>query len=123
MRLPRWWIHAVFAVCLLAPAASAGTFEERKFHLVPFAGFTFFDDDRTFLTGDDLPTGGYFGGHANVRLSCLFLVEVAGGYSEVTTCCDWNDWGHVSGNLMWSPANGNRVTPFASLGGGWSRTK
>jgi hypothetical protein len=123
MRPIRWWIHAAFAACLLARAATAGEFEEKQFHLVPFAGGTFFDDDRHYLTGEELPDAGYFGGRANVRISCLFLVEVAGGFSEATTCCDWNDWGHVSANLAWSPANGNRVTPFVSLGGGWSRTK
>ena len=123
MRPTRWWIHAVFAACLLAHTAAAGEFEEKQFHLVPFAGGTFFDGNRHYLTGEELPDAGYFGGRANLRLSCLFLVEVAGGFSEATTCCDWNDWGHVSANLAWSPANGNRVTPFVSLGGGWSRTK
>ena len=123
MRTSVLWLHAVFTVSLLAATASAGTFEERRVHLIPFAGVTFLDDDRHFLTGEDLPTGGYFGGRANLRVSCLFAVELAGGYSEVTACCDWLDWGHASANLMWSPANGNRVTPFATLGAGWARTK
>jgi OOP family OmpA-OmpF porin len=113
----------VLAACLGARAAAADDFEEKRFHVIPFAGFTFFDDDRRFLTDEDLPTGGYFGGRANARLSCLFLLEVAGGATPVETCCDWMDWGHVSANLVWSPATARRFSPFVSLGGGWSRTK
>src|SRR5689334_385351 len=123
MRTSRWWSPVVFAACLVAGRAHAQDFEERRFHVVPFSGFTFFDDDRRFLTGGELPTGGYFGGRASARLSCLFLVELAGGGTPVETCCDWLDWGHVSANLVYSPATGNRVTPFVSLGGGWSRQK
>lgn len=123
MRARRWLILAALATSLLVRAATAGDFEEKRFHLVPFAGGTLFDGDRLFLTGQDVPDGTYFGGRANARLSCLFLLEIAGGGTPVETCCDWMDWGHVSGNLVWSPATSDRVSPFLSVGGGWSRSK
>ena len=117
-----WWTHAVLAACVLAPAVSAAPFEERRYQVVPYGGFSFMDENRRFLTGEEVPDDAYFGGRASVRMNCAFLFEVAGGFSSVSNCCDWNDWGHVSANVAWSPATGNQATPFVSLGAGWSRT-
>jgi OmpA-OmpF porin, OOP family len=123
MRARRWLILSALAMFLLGRDAAARDFEERRFHVVPFVGGTLFDDDRRFLTGGRVTDDMYYGGRVNARLSCLFLVEVAGGFSSVKGCCDWYDWGHVSGNLVWSPATPARVSPFLSIGGGWSKSE
>jgi outer membrane protein OmpA-like peptidoglycan-associated protein len=116
-------MFTALGAALLVRPAGAGEFEEMRFHVVPFLGRTFFDDDRRFLTGEELEDFVYYGGRVNARVSCAFLVEVAGGGTPSKTCCDWSDWGHVSGNLVWNPATDDRVSPFVSLGGGWSRWK
>ena len=122
MRARTWLIFTALAISLLARTATAEEFKEKRFHIVPFVGWTFFDEDRQFQsTGEELPDDFYFGGRINARLSHLFLFEVAGGVTSVETCCDWSDWGHVSGNLVLSPATDDRFSPFLSLGGGWSR--
>lgn len=123
MRVRRWLILSALAASLLVRGAAAAEFEEKRFHLIPFLGRTFFDDDRRFLTGERLHDNVYYGGRLNARLSRLFLIEVAGGVTPTETCCDWVDWGHISGNLMWSPATTDRISPFVSLGGGWSRSE
>ena len=117
-----WWAHAVVAACVLAPAVSAAPYEDRQYQVVPYAGYAFMDENRRFLTGEDVPDDAYFGGRASARLSCAFLFELAGGFTSVSNSRDWNDWGHVSANFAWSPGYGNQVTPFLSVGGGWSRT-
>lgn len=123
MHVPRWLMFTALGAALLARPAGAGEFEEKRFHIVPFLGRTFFDEDRRFLNGQELEDFVYYGGRVNARLNCSFLVEVAGGGTPSEACCDWSDWGHVSANLVWSPATDDRVSPFVSLGGGWSRWK
>src|SRR6185436_3202415 len=120
MRAGRWLIFATLAASLLAPMAGAAEFEEKRFYVTPFAGWTFFDSERKFITGADLPNDVYWGGRAGVRLTHSFWFDVAGGYTPVETCCDWVEWQHLSGNLMWSPATLNTINPFLSVGTGWS---
>ena len=124
----RWLILTALAASLVARAAGATDagekrFEEKRFYVTPFLGWTLFDKERQFLSGDDLPNDFYFGGRAGMRLSHSFWADLAGGYTPVTTCCDWVEWTHFSGNVMWSPATSRTVNPFLSLGGGWSSYK
>jgi OOP family OmpA-OmpF porin len=119
-RASTWLAFTALAASLLVRAAGAADFEEKRFYITPFIGWTFFDTERRVVTGADLPNDLYYGGRAGVRLNQLFWIDVAGGYSEVSTCCDWVEWTHFSGNLMMSRASLQTINPFISLGGGWS---
>jgi OOP family OmpA-OmpF porin len=123
MRAHRWLIFAALAMSLMARSATGADFEEKRFYVTPFLGWTIFDSERKFLTGDDLPNDLHYGGRAGVRLNRLLWIDLAGGYTPVTTCCDWVEWTHYSGNLMFSPASGRRMNPFFSVGGGLSSYK
>lgn len=121
MRARRWLIFTALAASLLARAAGAADFEEKRFYLTPFVGWTIWDKERQFLTGEDLPNDLYYGGRAGVRLSHSWWIDLAGGYTDSETCCDWVEWTHFSGNLMWSPATLRTFNPFLSVGAGLSR--
>jgi OOP family OmpA-OmpF porin len=123
LRARTWFIFTALAASLLVRAASAADFEEKRFYLTPFVGGTFFDSERKFSTGADLPNDMYYGGRAGVRLSRLVWADLAGGYTNDETCCDWVDWMHFSGNVMLSPASLRTFNPFISVGGGWERLK
>jgi outer membrane protein OmpA-like peptidoglycan-associated protein len=124
MRPRTWFTLTALAASLLARAAGATDFDEKRFYLTPFVGGTLFDSERKLLTGEDLPNDMYFGGRAGVRMNQLLWVDLAGGYTTVKACdCDWVDWMHFSGNLMLSRASLQTINPFISLGGGWSSFK
>ncbi|MBU2502570.1 OmpA family protein [bacterium] len=117
-------ILTALAAALLVQAAGATDFEEKRFYVTPFVGWTFFDNERLFQSGRNLNDDVYFGGRAGVRLTDLLWFDLAGGYTGTKDCADCTEsWTHFSGNLMLSPATSKTVNPFFSLGGGWSTSK
>ena len=128
IRASRWLIFTALAMSLLVRIAGADDtadqrFHEKRFYVTPFVGWTFFDMERKFLNGGDVPNDFHVGGRAGVRLSHMLWLDLAGGITPVDACCDWVEWSHFSGNLMLSPATDNTIIPFISLGGGVSSYK
>jgi len=124
MRPRAWFSFTVLAASLLVRAAGAADFEEKRFYVTPFVGWTFFDDERRFASGQRLNDDLYLGGRAGVRLTRLLWFDVAGGYTGTKDCEDCTEsWTHISGNLMLSPASLHAISPFISVGGGASRFK
>lgn len=122
MRARAWLTLTALAVSLLAGPANAGS-EERRFYLTPFVGWTFFDNERRFASGQQLTDDVYFGGRAGARLAGPLWLDLAGGYTGTKDCLDCTEsWTHVSGNLMLSPSS-HTINPFISLGGGAARFK
>ena len=122
MMRPRTWLTlTALAASLLVRAAGAADFEEKRFYVTPFVGWTFFDTERQFSSGLNLTDDVYFGGRAGVRLTDMLWFDLAGGYTGTKDCdgCT-EDWRHYSANLMLSPATLHTINPFISLGGGWS---
>lgn len=122
---PRTWlVVATMAAALLARAAVAAEVEEKRFYVTPMVGWTFFDNERLFQSGQKLNDDVYFGGRAGARLTDLLGFELAGGWTGTKDCASCTEsWTHVSGNLMLSPAPAHILNPFLSLGAGWSRAK
>jgi len=121
MRTGTWFAFTALAVSVLVGAAGAADFEEKRFYVTPFGGWTFFDTERRFASGQDLNDDVYFGGRAGVRMTDLLWLELAGGYAETKDCASCiENWTHYSGNLMLSPASSRTINPFLSVGGGWS---
>lgn len=121
---PRTWIAlATLAGALLAQGATPAVAEVRPLYITPFIGWTFFDNDRLFQSGEPLTDDVYFGGRAGARMTDLLGVEIAGGYAGTKDCASCTEsWLHFSGNLVLSPAPAHILDPFLSLGAGWSRS-
>jgi OmpA-OmpF porin, OOP family len=112
------------AALLFAHAATAGDFAEKRFYVAPFVGWTFFDGDRHFASGQKLNDDVYFGGRAGALLTHALWFDLAGGYTGTKDCASCTEsWTHFSGNLMLSRASSRLINPFVSLGGGWSTFK
>ncbi len=122
MTRARTWITlAVLTAALLVRAAGAADFEEKRFYLTPFVGWTFFDNERLFSSGQKLTDDVYFGGRAGVRLVSPLWLDLAGGYTGTKDCAECTEsLTHYSANLLLSSATVRTFNPFVSLGGGWS---
>lgn len=120
MRIYRWLTTMVLLALVVVRAASGADFEEKRFYVTPFAGWTLFDNARQFAGGQQLLNDAYFGGRAGVRLTDLLWLDLAGGHSSTKACADEVSWTHYSANLMLSPASARTVNPFLTLGGGRS---
>ncbi len=124
MRPGTWFTFAALAALLMVRAAGAADLEDRRIHLTPFVGWTMFDNERRFASGQQLTDDVYFGGRAGVRLAGPLWFDLAGGYTGTKDCLDCTEsWTHVSGNLLLSRASVHTIDPFISLGGGASRFK
>jgi len=123
MRAHAWLTFTVLACSLLACTSPAQSADAKRFHLTPFVGWTFFDDERRFPTGEHLNNDFDFGGRAGVRLAGPLWFEVAAGITRTTDSLDTKEsWRHISGNLMLASSS-HTLNPFISLGGGASRYK
>ncbi|MFO7609673.1 MAG: OmpA family protein [Candidatus Krumholzibacteriia bacterium] len=122
---PRTWlVVATMAAALLARSAVAAEVEEKRLYVTPMIGWTFFDNERLFQSGQKLNDDVYFGGRAGARLSDLLGFEVAGGWTGTKDCASRTEsLTHVSGNLMLNLAPAHAFNPFLTLGLGWSRAK
>lgn len=123
MTRSRLWLPLiVLTVSLLGRAAAAADFQEKRFNLTPFGGWTFFDKELKSATGlvtlnDDL----YLGGRIGIRIASPLWLDLAGGYTATKSCdCD-ADWTHLSANLMLVSSKPRAIQPFLSLGGGISK--
>jgi OOP family OmpA-OmpF porin len=124
MRPRTWFTITALAAVLFARSAGAADFQEKRFYVAPFVGWTFFDNERRFASGQELTDDVYFGGRAGVRLTDMLWFDLAGGYTGTKDCLDCTEsWTHGSANLMLSPASSRTISPFISLGGGLSSFK
>ena len=127
MRARGWIVLLALALAVPSAAGAQSTpktgFEESRFQITPFAGWTLFSNKLTYANGTELKDGGYFGGRLTYRLGSLVWLDAAGGYSSTSAGGDDVSFTHYSGNLMFSPALERTVVPFLSLGGGsWNLT-
>jgi len=124
MRFDRKWLTlTALATTLLARAAGASEFQDRPFNLVPFGGWTFFDNELKTAPLPGIVNGPYFGGRATVRLISPLWLDLAGGVTPTTSCtvCKQDlTWSHVSANLMLMSSAPRAINPFVSVGGGVS---
>jgi len=121
MRAGTGFIFAVLVALLMASAAQAADFQEKRFYVTPFVGWTFFDTERRFSSGQDLNDDVYFGGRAGMQLAGPMWLDLAGGYTGTRDCASCTESStHYSANLMWTPALSHTFSPFISLGGGSS---
>ena len=123
IRLRGWLLWSALAASLLAPAARAQSFNERRFNLVPFAGWTKYDTELNEPPGPMLEDDFYFGGRARARLVSFVWLDLAGGITSAGSWSDDKTWVHYSGNLMLAGTKPRRFSPFISLGGGVSQFK
>jgi len=122
-RARAWLTFAVLAGSLLAGATTAEDLEAKRFNLTPFVGWTFFDNERRFASGQKLDNDLYFGGRLGARLAGPLWFDVAGGTTRTTDSLGSKErWAHVSGNLMLTSSS-HTINPFISVGGGASRFK
>jgi len=121
MRARRWFLLFALAAPLLAQSAWAKTgFEDKRFLITPFGGWTLFDDSLAYGGGQSFKDAAYIGGRIAVRLGSIVWLEGAGGFSSTKPDTGGDDvtWYHASGNLMFSPSTAHAFSPFVSLGGG-----
>jgi hypothetical protein len=93
---------------------------EKRLHVTPFGGWTFFDRELRDSTGLALEDHAHLGGRIGLRLVSLLWLELAGGYTPKTSNEFADAWKHASANLMFASSNRHAVQPFLSLGGGIS---
>jgi outer membrane protein OmpA-like peptidoglycan-associated protein len=109
------------ATLMLTGVAGASDFQEKRFNIVPFGGWTFFDRELKDPTGLMLNNDVYFGGRVGVRVVSPLWLDLAGGYTPTSACnCDAT-WTHLSANLMLESSKPRLINPFLSLGGGVSK--
>jgi outer membrane protein OmpA-like peptidoglycan-associated protein len=119
-----WLIVTALAASLLVRVAGAAPFDEKRFYVSPFVGWTFFDNERRLVSGEAAADDLYLGGRAGVRLTHMLWLDLAGGTTALKGCADCKEtWTHGSANLMLSPASLRTVNPFLSVGFGGSRYK
>jgi len=121
MRAGIRFTFGVLVALLFVRAADAADFQDKRFYVTPFVGWTFFDTERRFASGQDLNDDVYFGGRAGARLAGPLWLDLAGGYTGTKDCASCTESStHYSANLMWTPALSGTFSPFLSLGGGRS---
>ena len=121
MRARGWFVLLALAASFLTQTAAAKTgFEDKRFQLTPFGGWTMFDQQLTYASGQEFKDAAYLGGRAALRLGSIVWLVAAGGTSSTKPDVGGVDvtWYHVSGNLMFSSSTGHAISPFISLGGG-----
>jgi OOP family OmpA-OmpF porin len=111
----------VLMASLLAHVASASEFQEKRFNLVPFVGWTFLDKELRAPTGLMLNNDLYLGGRLGVRVVSPLWLDLAGGYTKTCTCDRDASWTHLSANLLLVSSTPRMINPFISLGGGVSK--
>ena len=115
-RVPGWLLGCALSLGLLAPAARAQEFDDRRFNLTALVGRTLFD--RELKDGSMLSDHVYLGGRLSARLAPHLWLEVASGHTKAQTCDCNSAWTHNSANLMLVSSARRSVSPFASLGFG-----
>ena len=122
MRARLWLPLIVLTASLVAQVATAsGDFQGKRFNVVPFAGWTFFDNELKSATGLMLNDDTYFGGRVGVRLVSPLWLDLAGGYTPTKSCDVDATWTHLSANLLLESSAPRAISPFISLGGGVSK--
>jgi len=121
MRTRLWLPLFVLTASLLAQVASASDFQEKRFNLVPFGGWTFFDKELKAASGLTLNDDLYLGGRLGIRVVSPLWLDLAGGYTKTMSCSGDATWTHLSANLMLVSSKPRAINPFISLGGGVSK--
>src|SRR5258706_8619795 len=122
MRKRGGFVHVALAALLVAQTAWAAKtgFEEKRFQITPFGGWTQFSEKLEFSSGEEFDDAAYIGGRVALRLGSWVWLEGAGGATSTKPKLGGDDvnWYHFSGNLLFSPASNHALAPFVSLGGG-----
>ena len=121
MRARGWTLILVLAASLAASAAWAKTEEtEKRINLTPFGGWTIFDRELLFASGQRLKDAAYLGGRVGVRVFPGTWIEGAGGYTSSKPDAGGDDvtWTHYSGNLLVGVPTTHTFAPFISAGFG-----
>ncbi|MFI5372327.1 MAG: thrombospondin type 3 repeat-containing protein, partial [Candidatus Eisenbacteria bacterium] len=124
MRQRHLFAAAAFAAILAAPLAIAEPLG-RHFEITPFAGWTMFDGEIRYLTGQPLTDGLYMGGRLGYSLTRMWTIEAAGGFTPTSEDVPNGrdaDLFHASGNLLFSPFANRFGSPFLFAGGGTAKT-
>jgi len=122
MRVPYWFTFGVLAAMLLARTVAAAVGDEvKRVELTPFIGYTIFDREYKATPGPGLENATYFGGRLSTRLRSALWLDLAGGITKADSPTEKVTWGHLSGNLMLASSTQHAVSPFLSLGGGFSQ--
>jgi outer membrane protein OmpA-like peptidoglycan-associated protein len=120
MRARGWTLTLVLAASLSAHAAWAKDQTENRFSITPFGGWTIFDRELQFASGQRLKDAAYLGGRVGVRLFPGTWIEAAGGYTSTKPDAGSDDvkWTHYSGNLLVGLPTTHAFAPFISAGFG-----
>jgi len=120
MRARGWTLTLVLAASLSAHAAWAKDQTENRFSITPFGGWTIFDRELLFASGQRLKDAAYLGGRVGVRLFPGTWIEAAGGYTSTKPDAGSDDvkWTHYSGNLLVGLPTTHAFAPFISAGFG-----
>ena len=121
MRARTLFTFTALAASLLAQVAVASEFMEKRFNLVPFAGWTRFDKELKQPTGIYLNDDVYLGGRLGMRIVSPLWLDLVGGYTKTKACNMDASWTHLSANLMLVSSRDRTINPFVSLGGGVSK--
>jgi outer membrane protein OmpA-like peptidoglycan-associated protein len=116
-----WLPLIVLTASLFAHVTAASEFQEARFNLVPFGGWTFFDKELKAATGLKLDDDLYLGGRLGVRVVSPLWLDLAGGYTKTNTHGADASWTHLSTNLLLVSSKPRAVNPFISVGGGVSK--
>lgn len=118
----RVWLPLIVLTALLAsPRTGAADFQDKRFNLVPFGGWTFFDSELKTAGGLMLDDQPYLGGRVGMRVVSPVWLEFAGGYSPNKSGNVDASWTHLSANLLLVSSKPRAINPFLSLGGGVSK--
>jgi OOP family OmpA-OmpF porin len=119
----RVWLLPLMALAasLLATVVSASDFQEKRFNLVPFGGWTFFDKELKSTSGLALEDDIYLGGRLAIRVVDPVWLDLVGGYTPTKAFSGDATWTHLSANLLFESSEPRVVSPFVSLGGGVSK--
>jgi len=121
MRTRVWLPLIILTASLLAHVAAASEFQEKRFNVVPFAGWTIFDKELKASTGLGLKNDVYLGGRLGVRVVSPLWLDLAGGYTKTESHGTDASWTHLSANLMLMSSAPRTINPFVSVGGGVSK--
>ena len=125
MRVRVWLPLLVLTLSLLGRVATASDFQDKRFNLVPFGGWTLFDRELKAADGPlGLDNDLYLGGRLGVRLVSPLWLDLAGGYTKTKAAYLLDrdaTWTHLSANLLFVSSQPRAVNPFISLGGGVSK--
>src|SRR5689334_12166264 len=111
----------LLALLLARTAGAAVGDEAKRVELTPFVGWTLFDREFRTPSPPMLQNDVEFGGRLALRLHSALWFEAAGGVTMTSSPAQDVRWGHLTGNLMLRSPTEHVISPFVSVGGGFSQ--